>query len=146
METLRERLRIDVTALRQVPLFADLPPEEIELLAATLQPTHYPANTLLFREGETGDRFYAVLSGTIEIIKAMATPDERLVGVRGTGEFIGEMSLLNQDGLRTASVRVHEDARVLELTRADFDALLYRYPTLAYSMLQVLSLRLRASN
>src|ERR1044071_6156269 len=110
METLRERWRFDEEALRQGPLFAELPDEAIEALATTLQPLHYPANTLLFREGETRDSFYVVLSGTIAIIKAMDTPDERLVGVRGTGEFIGEMSLLNPDGLRTASVRVDEDA------------------------------------
>ena len=146
MNILRERMHIDMPALRRVPLFADLPIEEIEVLAATLQPMAYSANTLLFREGDTGDRFYVVLDGTIAIIKAMDTADERLVGLRGTGEFVGEMSLLNPDGLRTASVRVHEDARVLEMTRADFDALLYRYPTLAYSMLRVLSMRLRASN
>ena len=35
---------------------------------------------------------------------------------------------------------------MLEITRADFDTLLYRHPTLAYSMLRVLSMRLRASN
>lgn len=146
METLRERWRVDEEALRQVPLFADLPDEAIETLVTTLRPTDYPADTLLFREGEAGDRFYIVLSGTIAIIKAMDTPDERMVGLRGSGEFIGEMSLLNQDGLRTASVRVQENARVLELTRDDFDAMVYRHPSLAYAMLQVLSMRLRASN
>jgi len=146
MNMLKERLRMDVPMLRRVPLFADLPLEEIEYLAATFQPVVYDTNTLLFREGDVGDHFYIVLSGSIAIIKAMDTPDERLVGLRGPGEFVGEMSLLNQDGLRTASVRVQEDARVIEITRADFDALLYRYPTLAYSMLRVLSARLRASN
>jgi phosphoserine phosphatase RsbU/P len=43
-------------------------------------------------------------------------------------------------------VRVEKDARVLELTRADFDALLHRYPLLAYEMLRVLSIRLRESH
>lgn len=146
METLRERIAVDVPTLQQVPLFAELPIDEIEYLAATLRPAVYPADTLLFHEGEVGERFYIVLDGQIAIVKALGTVDERLVGVRGQGEFVGEMSLLNQDGLRTASVLVHEQARVLELTRADFDALLYRHPTLAYCMLRVLSTRLRASN
>jgi serine phosphatase RsbU (regulator of sigma subunit) len=132
--------------LRQVPLFADLPTEEIEYLARTFQSCAYSTGTLLLREGDVGDEMFIVLSGSIAIIKAMGTPDERLVGLRGPGEFIGEMSLLNQDRLRTASVRVHEDAQALKLTRADFDALLYRYPSMAYAMLQALSVRLRASN
>jgi len=56
------------------------------------------------------------------------------------------MSLLNGDGRRTASVRVRAEARVLELTRYDFDILLYRHPTIAYEMLRVLSGSLRAAN
>jgi serine phosphatase RsbU (regulator of sigma subunit) len=139
-------MSVDLLALRQVPLFATLPMAEIEQMASALEPVAFLAGTILFREGEVGDRFYIVLEGEIAIIKAMDTPDERLVGVRGPGEFVGEMSLLNHDGLRTASVRVYQDARALELTRADFDALLHRHPTLAYTMLQVLGNRLRLSN
>jgi serine phosphatase RsbU (regulator of sigma subunit) len=101
---------------------------------------------VLSREGDRGDRFYIVLAGRIEIVKALGTGEERLLGVRGAGEFVGEMSLLSQDGLRTASVRVYEDARVLELTRADFNQLLHRHPLLAYEMLRVLSIRLRESH
>ncbi len=132
--------------ISRVPLFASLPPEELDALAATLQETTYPAGTILFHEGDYGDRFHIVLDGSIEIIKALGTDDEQLISVRGVGEFVGEMSLLDGDGLRTASVRVRSEARVLELTRDDFDTLLRRHPAMAYEMLRVLSARLRASN
>jgi len=134
------------TPISQVPLFASLPSEELDFLAATLQETTYPAGTILFHEGEYGDRFYIVLDGWIEIIKALGTHDERLISVRGAGEFVGEMSLLIGDGLRTASVRVRSAARVLELTRDEFDRLLRRHPVMAYEMLRVLSTRLREAN
>src|SRR5262245_27273158 len=126
------------TPISRVPLFSWLPPEELDALAATLQETTYPAGTILFHEGEYGDRFYMVLDGWIEIIKALGTDDERLISVRGAGEFVGEMSLLNGDGLRTASVRVRSAARALELTRDEFDRLLRRHPMMAYEMLRVL--------
>src|SRR3954463_1747706 len=137
---------MDNTLLRNVPLFGSLPPRELADMAASLQETRYAAGAVLFREGDYGDRFYIVLDGAIAIVKALGSDDERLLGLRGAGEFVGEMSLLSQDGLRTASVRVEADARVLELTRADFDALLHRYPPLAYEMLRVLSVRLRDSH
>src|SRR2546421_644278 len=136
---------MDTALLKHVPLFVSLPPNELAELAASLHESRYPAGAVLFREGEHGDRFYIVLDGQIAIIKALGSDDERLLGLRGAGEFVGEMSLLSQDGLRTASVRVDGGARVLELTRADFDALLHRYPLLAYEMLRVLSTRLRES-
>ena len=137
---------MDTALLRHVPLFVSLPPSELANMARSLQETRYAAGTVLFREGDYGDRFYIVLDGCIAIVKALGSDDERLLGLRGAGEFVGEMSLLSQDGRRTASVRVEADARVLELTRADFDALLHRYPLLAYEMLRVLSLRLRESH
>src|SRR5262249_20634254 len=137
---------MDIRLLKRVPLLGSLPPGELADMAASLEEKSYLAGTVLFHEGDLGDRFYIVLDGQIAIVKALGTADERLLGVRGAGEFVGEMSLLSQDGLRTASVRVEEDARALELTRADFDALLHRHPLLAYEMLRVLSVRLRESH
>ena len=137
---------MDKSLISQVPLFSNLPPTEIDTLASELKEKNYPAQTVLFREGEIGDRFYIVAEGQIAIIKAMDTPNERLLGVRGEGQFIGEMSLLNPDGLRTASARVKSDARMLELSRADFDILLKREPFLAYKMLSELSRRLQIAH
>jgi serine phosphatase RsbU (regulator of sigma subunit) len=130
----------------QAPLFTGLPDDELQWLADTLTDRHAPTGTILFREGETGDRFYIIVAGRVEIVKALGTEDERRLALRGPGEFIGEMSLLNPDGLRTATARVHEDTRLLELSRADFDALLRRQPQLGYSMVRVLSTRLNNSH
>jgi serine phosphatase RsbU (regulator of sigma subunit) len=132
--------------LRNVPLFASIPPDELSSLAAELRQTVCPAGTILIREGERSDRVYIVLSGLFEIVKELGTPDEHIFGVRGAGEFLGEMGLLNQDGLRTASARAVAEAQVLVLTQDDFDRLLRGYPTIAYDMLRVLSTRLRDSN
>jgi serine phosphatase RsbU (regulator of sigma subunit) len=134
------------TLIGQVPLFATLPHDELRRLAATLRPCAIAAGAVLFHEGEHGDRFYIVIDGQIEIIKALGTADERLVAVRGPGEYIGEMSLFHKQGLRAASVRARSPAQLLEMTRAEFDALLRRQPTLAYEMVRVLSIRLRDSD
>lgn len=132
--------------LHQVPLFVSLPSDEIRYLAQALQPLEAAPGVLLFREAEHGDRFYIVLEGQIEIIKALDTPDERLIGVRGPGEYVGEMSLFTRDGLRTASARTRTSVHLFEMTRADFDALLHRQPTLAYEMVRVLSVRLNEAH
>jgi sigma-B regulation protein RsbU (phosphoserine phosphatase) len=131
--------------ISRIPLFASLPRAETEYLAHTLRPREFPPRSVLFREGTLGDVFYILLNGQIEIIKALGTGDERLLGVREAGSFIGEMSLFNRDGLRTASVRARTPVQTLEMTRAEFDALLHRYPSLGYDMVRVLSLRLEES-
>ncbi|MBM3134764.1 MAG: cyclic nucleotide-binding domain-containing protein [Chloroflexi bacterium] len=131
------------TLIKQIPLFAPLHSTEIQYLAEILHESEVPAHTLLFREDEPGNRFYIIMDGQIEIIKALGTPDERLLAVRGAGEFFGEMSLLDPDGLRTASVRTRTPVRLLEMARPDFEALLQHRPALACEMVRVLSLRLR---
>lgn len=128
--------------LARLKLFATVPPDELDKLWASLRPCHKPAGTVLFNEDEHGDHFYVIVSGRVEVVKGLGTPDERRLALRGPGDFLGEMSLLNRDGRRTASVRVIETADLLEMRRAEFDALLHRYPLLAYEMVRVMSDRL----
>jgi DNA-binding SARP family transcriptional activator/CRP-like cAMP-binding protein len=132
--------------LSQVPLFASLPPSGIRFLAKTMQQHNFSPDTLLFREGDLGDRFYIVLEGRLEIIKGLDTDEERLLYLRGPGDFIGEMGFLLPSGLRTASVRARTHVQLLEMTRDTFDTLLHRWPEVAVEMARTLSLRLRDSD
>ena len=131
--------------ISRVPLFASLPRGEIEHLAQTLRARDYPDQSLVFREGQTGDRFYILLDGQVEIIKALGSDAERLLGIREAGSVIGEMSLFSQGGRHTASVRARTRLQLLEMTTAEFDALLHRQPSLAYEMMRMLSTRLDES-
>jgi CRP-like cAMP-binding protein len=131
--------------LIQIPLFKTLPDSELEHLAANLSVCVYSPGSIIFREGEVGDRFYIILDGDVEVIKAIGTSDERNLGVRSQGQFIGELSLINRDHLRTATVRSIGSVRLWEMTLAEFDALLARQPTLAYEVVNVLGQRLIAS-
>jgi phosphoserine phosphatase RsbU/P len=131
--------------IRRVPLLAGLPPEEIDHLAESLRSVEVLAGTVLLEEGVVGDRFYIVLEGQVEIIKALRTDAERSLGLRGPGTFLGEMSLLSNTHQATASVRATTTTQLLEMTRADFEALLQRQPGLTRSLLQILSARLNES-
>lgn len=139
---------MNVTKMAPAPsrLFALLPPSEMEHLAATLRAVEAPPGALLFQEDDRGDHFYVIVAGKIEVVQALGMREERSLGVWGPGEFISEMNLRNIDGPRAATVRVVSHARLLEMTRDDFAALLHRQPKLAYEMIQVLSARLNASH
>jgi sigma-B regulation protein RsbU (phosphoserine phosphatase) len=137
---------VDRTLLQKIPLFSSLSPAGIEALSGLLKENAYPIQTVLFKENQPGDRFYMVDAGQVTIIKAMGTSQERVLAVRGPGEFIGEMSLLSRQGLRTASARVEPGSRLLEMTRADFEVILHREPAIAYEMLAALSDRLNEAH
>lgn len=133
---------MNVHMLAKVPLFKDLPTSELEYLATTLSVREVPPNTILIHEGDAGDYIYIVIYGEVEVIKALGTPEERLVGVRGPGEFVGELSLINPGGKRTASVRTQGPAQIMEMTHTDFDSLIHRQPGLVLQIVSVLGQRL----
>ncbi len=131
--------------IRRLLLFTALPQHEIEHLVQTLRPCEFPADALLFVEGQTGDRFYIVVEGEVEIIKALGTDAERLLAIRGSGSLVGEMSLFSKDRRHTASVRARTPLKLLELTQTDFDALLHSQPGLVYELVRTLTARLDES-
>jgi len=131
--------------LTQIPLFKTLPDSELEHLAATLTVRKYPPGSVVLREGESGDRFYIIIEGKVEAIKAMGSSEERVLGIRGPRQFIGELGLINRDRLRSASVRAIDQVKLWEMTHAEFDALLARQPAMAYEVVRVLAERLVAS-
>lgn len=128
--------------LRQVPFFVSLPDEEINLLASSMREIEYPQGAMLFLEGEKAERFFILLEGEVDIYKALGSHEERLLGTRGAGSFLGEMSLLSEDQRRSASVLARTPLRLLEMTRVQFDELLHRVPDLAYEMMRVMVHRL----
>src|ERR1041385_6250181 len=140
METHNECMKEQI--LKQVALFASLPPDELKHLAEILHHREFSAGTVFIHESEIADHFFILMEGEIEVIKALGTANERVLRVDEAGSFIGEMGLINPGSRRTASVRARTPARLLEMTRADFQALLHRQPELVYTIVRVLSLRL----
>ncbi len=142
----KEEPRImDYSIIKQISLFSTLPPEEIQLLDSVLRLSEFPAGAIIFREKEINDRFTIILEGRIHIIKALETPDERLLDDLGPGDFMGEMSLFEKNRTRSASALAQTRVLLLEMTRQDFESLIHRQPQLALNILQIMSERLRNS-
>ena len=132
--------------LARAPIFKGLPEPEIKKLTQSLRVLEVPPSTILFQEGDVGDRFYIIIQGQIEVIKAIDTPEERLIGMRGPGEFVGELSLINRAGVRMASVRSLGPAHLWEMSHDEFDDLLHRQPSMAFELINVLSERLTTAH
>lgn len=131
--------------ISQIPLFAALPRSELIRLVEVLEPCEFFPGDLLIREGENDEHFYILIEGEVEVVKALGTPDERLLGVKPHGTLFGEMGLFDPEGRHTASVRARTPIHALEMTRQEFDALLHRHPNMAYRMMRQISRRLEES-
>lgn len=105
---------VQIALLRSIPLFAELPAPALEGLAAALIPAEVSAGTVLIRQGEDGDAYYAIAAGQLDVFQ-----DGRFVRPCGRGEGVGEIALL-QAVPRTATVTAHSDATVYKLAREPF--------------------------
>jgi len=100
--------------LRRLPMFAPLPAPAIERIMADLVRVDLPAGHVLIREGESGDRFYVVADGILDVSR-----NGEPVAERGAGEHVGEIALL-RDVPRTATVTARTAVHLLALDRGSF--------------------------
>ncbi|HWP29356.1 MAG TPA: Crp/Fnr family transcriptional regulator [Chloroflexota bacterium] len=132
-------------ALRQVPLFAELPPERIQELAQMVRRRTYHRGETIFHKGDPGSGLYILTGGQVKIVLPSETGEEALLAVLEAGDFFGELALF--DGLpRSATVVAVQNAEVLVLHRDDFLGFVARNPEVAIALFGVLSRRLRAAD
>src|SRR4051812_33550481 len=129
--------------LKKVPLFAGLSDADLDHLCEVAQEVQLPAGDVLFNEGDIGDKAYIIKSGQLEILKASAQR-EVLLAVRGEGEVIGEMSLL-EEVPRMAGARARTDSELLAIGSEQLDHLLNTSPSAARAMLNTITARWRAT-
>ena len=109
---------VEVALLRSLPHFADLPGPALETMAGALQRVELAPGQVLIREGEEGDRFYAIADGEVAVSVA-----GRPRGVRGRGSGLGEIALLRRVP-RTATVTAVGPVTLFALDSATFLAAL----------------------
>ena len=118
-----------------LPLFTELTADEATALRRRLERHTLAAGEVLFREGEPGDRLYALAQGSISIVARGldGSPDRRLASY-GPGVIFGETAMLDGGG-RSASAVADTPALVLVLTRAALDELRASDPALGGKIL-----------
>ena len=129
--------------LKKIPLFADLPDEDLERLCQMVTEISLKAGEELFAEGSPGDSAFVIQKGEIEILKTSGGRNV-LLAVRKPGEVIGEMSLL-ESAPRFASVRARADSTLLAIGHEQLNDLLNTSPSAARALLHTITARLRST-
>jgi CRP-like cAMP-binding protein len=99
----------------------------------------------LIEQGERGVGLYIIASGEVKIVKKTAGGDELEVALHRTGDFFGEMAVLD-DAPRSASVIAVADTKCLFLSAWDFKARMKLHPEIAMEILPVVVKRFRETN
>jgi hypothetical protein len=133
-----------VLILRQVPLFADLGPSDLERIARIAEEQGFADGEAIAREGESGDDLQVVTDGVLRVVTDLEGPTEREIARRGAGEVVGEISLITQSP-RVASLVADGPVRTLRIGHRAFESMVRERPELALGVIRVLALRLAES-
>lgn len=145
MKTLKTLSTLErILLLREIPMFTKLSPEDLEQIAEIANEQLYPPRALICRDGEPGSTLFIIVDGRVEVIKGIGKK-ETIIAVRGEGEFVGEMAIL-ESAPRSATLRALGDVRVLVIEGEAFTTILRDRPEVAVSVLRHMSGRVRQLN
>ncbi|MEZ5534654.1 MAG: Crp/Fnr family transcriptional regulator [Thiolinea sp.] len=129
--------------LREIPLFQDLPDEQIDFLLKQSHKFTYQRDSILLNQGELSNSLFIVIKGRLKVYANGSEGRQTLLAWLGPGDFVGELSLLD-DGPRSASVKAAEETQTLLLTQEAFLRFVDTYPENLLPMLRIMAKRLRA--
>jgi len=132
-------------SLARAPGLGRLPDAERARIAAKGRIRSLAAGDRLFEEGESGRVAYVVLSGTIALHRGAGEGRTVTVALRGPGEWIGELALLD-GATRSATAVADAASQLLEIPARLFGAVLRKHPRVAVDLAAAIGRRLRESD
>ena len=101
--------------LRTLPFFEAFPENELWEVLRISKWAKFPAETVLIKEGDSGDSFFILAGGYIRVSRGNAK-----LSVLAAGDCFGEMSYLTQHGgQRSASVTTTSDCLIMKIRAQD---------------------------
>ena len=128
-----KRVGISVNeATRHMAIFEGLEEGELTKIASLCSVIHKTAGEMVLRAGKTGDLFYMVMDGEMDIL----SPDSsHSIGKVTAGDFLGEISLVSRQPY-TATAVAATDVQLVALKYQDFENLINRYPRIGLRVMR----------
>jgi CRP-like cAMP-binding protein len=131
------------SVISKVPLFKGLKDSQIQRLANRMVERTFATGDVIVEQGHGGEGFYVITAGKADAIRTRADGEKVLVNSFGPTDFFGELALLDENGIRTASIVATQPTTCLLLTRWDFVATLRQDADMSIYILQELARRFR---
>ncbi len=140
-----------LSALKTNHLFQDLTDREFKLLLNIVHLRKFHAGESVFKQGEAGVGMYMIAKGRIEIFVSDKNASEDFRDIFITqltdGDFFGELSLVEENGRRTATAVAREESSLIGFFKPDLLEILSRSPStgvkIVFRLAEVLGRRLK---
>ena len=134
------RVKSDVEYLRQIPLFAEVDPAHLQVLAFSTGRRKIKKNNYVFHQGKDATSAFVVLEGKIDILRGIGE-SERIIAEATSGALIGETSMLAGTPFGMSALAV-TDAIVLRIPRKLLFQVAEEFPDFAFKLTKAVSSRL----
>ncbi len=128
-----------VAALGNVPLLAGLDGKQRKQLASAMVERQFKAGESATVEGRQGVGFFVIVSGT-----ATVTVGGETTRTLGPGDYFGEIALLSEGGVRTATVTADVELDCLGMTPWHFKPFLQEHPDISWAIMGTMAERLHS--
>ncbi len=125
----------EISVLKKLDFFSYFNEEELKAAAKIMSEVDYPAEKVVFDEGDEGQTLYIIKSGEVRISKKDPEGREQVLALLKDGDIFGEMSFL--DGRpHSATVTTVHNSRILKIEKVDFDKFIEAQPKAAYKIMK----------
>ena len=137
-------LKQEFELLRRVPMFAEIEPAKLKLLAFMSERVGFDPGKPLMRQGDPADAAYLIIDGHAEVVLE-TSGGPVIVATLGANEFVGDMGILGNVP-RTATVRAKDRVIALRISKEPFMRRVREFPSMAVAIMQELAERLESTN
>jgi CRP/FNR family transcriptional regulator, cyclic AMP receptor protein len=131
--------------LATIPLFQGLGATELDWIARRAHRRMFLVGTNVVMAEQPGEAVYIILSGTVKIYIDQLDRQGVVLSIIGTGDTLGEISLLDSAG-HSASAVTLEDSLLLWMDKEAFHEMLDEFPRVSRNLVNIMSARLRMNN
>src|SRR3990172_11747452 len=125
--------------LKKINLFSSLTDDELEEIEKICVRETHAKDTIMFFEGDPGNKCYVIVKGEVRISKMIPNIGEEALAVLKPGDYFGEMALID-DFPRSAHAIANTDVELLTISKSALDALLFFDKEIARKILSTLTL------
>ena len=137
-------LETEVQSLRQVPMFRDIDPARLKLLAFTSERVQFAPGQRFFSQGDASDAAYVILDGQAEV-RLNAPGGEIKIADLSRNALVGEMGILS-DNPRSATITAAQSTVALRIDKRVFLELLTQFPQMSIAVMREIATRLERTN
>src|SRR5512138_1192023 len=141
MCTVSARLQI----LRKLPFFQGLPPADFEWINSFFHEYGYQCDEVICLSGDPAERLFVLADGRVRLLQHSLTGKEILLDLLTPGEFFGALSGLGNE-VYPETAQAHTRCCVLVISKAAFQQILQRHPSVALKVIDIMARRLSAAN